>query len=53
MLATTFFHGVPTREAAAERLDLPPSTYRRHLARGIGQVCDRLWERELYGAAAE
>ncbi|MFF7472798.1 ATP-binding protein [Streptomyces sp. NPDC008092] len=49
VLATTFFHGVPTREAAAERLGLPPSTYRRHLTRGVEQVCDRLWERELYG----
>ena len=53
VLATTFFHGVPTREAAAERLSLPLSTYRRHLARGIEQVCDQLWEQELYGATAE
>jgi DNA-directed RNA polymerase specialized sigma24 family protein len=46
-LATTYFHGTPTQEAAAERLGLPFSTYRRHLTRGIERVCDQLWEREI------
>jgi hypothetical protein len=47
----TFFRGVPTQEAAAERLGLPLSTYRRHLARGVEEICDVLWGREVYGAA--
>lgn len=46
-LATTYFHGTPTQEAAAERLGLPFSTYRRHLTRGIERVCDQLWQREI------
>ncbi|MFF2525371.1 AAA family ATPase [Streptomyces liangshanensis] len=50
VLALTYLRGVPTQEAAAERLGLPFSTYRRHLARGNGLVCDRLWGRELHGA---
>jgi hypothetical protein len=41
---------VPTQEAAAERLGLPLSTYRRHLSRGTEEVCARLWSQELYGA---
>ncbi|WP_113700511.1 ATP-binding protein [Nonomuraea lactucae] len=48
-LATTYFHGVPRQEAAAERLGLPFSTYRRHLDVGVRHVCDLLWDRELHG----
>lgn len=44
-----FFRGAPTHEAAAERLGLPLSTYRRHLARGLQEICDLLWGRELFG----
>ncbi|WP_305790153.1 ATP-binding protein [Symbioplanes lichenis] len=44
-LATTYFHKVPTQEAAAERLGLPFSTYRRHLTRGLDRVAAALWER--------
>jgi AAA ATPase domain len=44
---TTFFLPVPTQEAAAARLDLPFSTYRRHLARGTERICEYLWDREL------
>jgi len=43
----TYFLRTPTQEAAAERLGLPFSTYRRHLVAGIAQVCDWLWNREL------
>ncbi len=39
-------------EAAAELLDLPFSTYRGHLTRGLERVVDWLWQRELYGAGA-
>jgi hypothetical protein len=40
---------VPTQEAAAERLGLPFSTYRRHLGSGIERITAWLWERELRG----
>jgi hypothetical protein len=36
-----------TQEAAAELLDLPFSTYRRHLRAGIDRVSAELWRREL------
>jgi hypothetical protein len=48
-MATAFFRGVPTQEAAAARLGLPLGTYRRHLSRGLEEVCELLWSRELYG----
>ncbi len=48
-LTTTFLDGTPTQEAAARRLGLSFSTYRRHLARGIERVCAMLWEREVGG----
>jgi hypothetical protein len=48
-VATTYFKRVPTQEAAAERLGLPFSTYRRHLTAGTEQVTAWLWERELHG----
>jgi hypothetical protein len=48
-VATTYFRGVPTQEAAAERLGLPFSTYRRHLTAGVARLTAWLWERELHG----
>ena len=48
-LACTFFEPAATQELAAERLGLPFSTYRYHLAGGIRQVTERLWHRELHG----
>ena len=45
----TYLHPAPTQEAAAERLDLPFSTFRRHLTAGVDRVVDWCWERELYG----
>jgi hypothetical protein len=44
---TAHFLHVPTQEAAAERLGLPFSTFRRHLVAGTTRVCDWLWDREL------
>lgn len=44
---TTYFERVPTQEAAAQRLGLPFSTYRRHLTAGVQRICDYLWEQEL------
>ncbi|GAB7052982.1 ATP-binding protein [Catenuloplanes indicus] len=43
VLTTTFLSGAPTQEAAARRLGLPFSTYRRHLTVGLSTLCDRLW----------
>ncbi|WP_320775660.1 ATP-binding protein [Streptomyces sp. CRN 30] len=45
-LYTTYFQRVRTQQGAAQRLGLPFSTYRRHLAQGTALVCDALWERE-------
>lgn len=49
-LVTTYFSRVPTQEAAAERLGLPFSTYRRHLAAGLERVAEILWHQEVFGA---
>jgi hypothetical protein len=48
-LAHTYLHPLPTQEQAAEALDLPFSTYRRHLKTGIVRVTERLWQWELHG----
>ncbi|MFK0252812.1 AAA family ATPase [Streptomyces sp. NPDC090445] len=40
----------PTQEAAARRLGLPYSTYRRHLKTAVDRICDSLWSQELGGA---
>jgi len=49
-LESTYLRPAPTQEAAAELLDLPFSTYRGHLTRGLERVVDWLWQRELDGA---
>jgi hypothetical protein len=48
-LNRTYFHPAPTQEKAAELLDLPFSTYRRHLSAGVARLIDSLWHRELHG----
>jgi hypothetical protein len=48
-LLHTYFEPAPTQERAAELLDLPFSTYRRHLTGGIQHVVAWLWQRELNG----
>lgn len=48
-ITMTFMQNTPTQQAAADRLGLPFSTYRRHLTRGLERVCDLLWQRELLG----
>jgi hypothetical protein len=48
-LATAYLHAAPTQEAAAERLAISLSTYRRHLARGTDLIVQGLWEGELHG----
>jgi hypothetical protein len=48
-LVATYVKPAPTQEAAAERLDLPFSTYRRHLTKGVERVVDFVWRRESRG----
>ncbi|MGP3942056.1 hypothetical protein [Streptomyces sp. 6N106] len=44
-----YFIWAPTQEMAAERLELPFSTYRRHLVSGVERMIDLLWQQELRG----
>ncbi len=43
----TYLQPAPTQEVAAEMLDLPFSTYRRHLKEGIENLVETLWRQEL------
>ena len=45
----TYLRRTTTQEAAAARLGLPFSTYRRHLGQGVARIVDWCWEREIYG----
>ncbi|MGP4030298.1 hypothetical protein [Actinomadura sp. 3N407] len=47
VLDRTFVRAAPTQEAAAEVLDLPFSTYRRHLVRAMERLTDLLWAVEI------
>jgi hypothetical protein len=47
VLHRTYLRPAPTQEAAAEVLDLPLSTYRRHLARALDHLTDLLWTIEI------
>jgi hypothetical protein len=47
VLNRTYVHAAPTQEAAAQVLDLPFSTYRRHLARAHERLTDLLWAVEI------
>lgn len=48
-LERTYVRPTPTQERAAEVLDLPFSTYRRHLTEGVARVVAELWDAEVYG----
>jgi hypothetical protein len=48
---TTYLAPAATQEAAAARLGLPFSTYRRHLTLGVERIVSWLWDREVYGTA--
>ena len=50
-LDRTYIHPAPTQERAAELLDIPFSTYRRHLKSAIEAVADQLWTIEIGGFA--
>ncbi|RUT03545.1 hypothetical protein DSM106972_051840 [Dulcicalothrix desertica PCC 7102] len=43
----TYISPAPTQEQAAELLDLPFSTYRRHLKAGMERVAQILWQQEI------
>ncbi len=45
----TYLEPAASQEVAAELLDLPFSTYRRHLSRGVEQIVTWLWQQELSG----
>ncbi len=45
-LDRTYLRPAPTQERAAELLDLPFSTYRRHLTQGVERLTARLWHQE-------
>ncbi|MFH8485175.1 AAA family ATPase [Streptomyces longisporoflavus] len=44
-----FVEGASTQEAAARRLGLPFSTYRRHLAGAVERITDIMWRHEIDG----
>ena len=46
-LDQTYIHPAPTQEQAAEMLDIPFSTYRRHLKEGIDHIVEILWQEEI------
>jgi hypothetical protein len=48
-LLYTYLQPMANQELVAERLDLPFSTYRRHLSAGLSQIQTLLWQRELQG----
>lgn len=47
VLELTYFNPASKQEAAAQRLSLSFSTYRRHLALAVGRLIEWLWQREL------
>ena len=46
VLDLTYFNPTPKQEAAAERLGMSFSTYRRQLAAAVGRLTDWLWQQE-------
>jgi hypothetical protein len=47
VLDRTYLRPAPSQEAAAQVLDLPFSTYRRHLAQATERLADALWSVEI------
>ncbi|MGW2836230.1 ATP-binding protein [Streptomyces sp. NPDC001493] len=46
---TAFVEGASTQQAAARRLGLPFSTYRRHLTASVQRIADIMWRHEADG----
>jgi TolB-like protein len=49
VLELTYFNPVPKQDAAADRLGLSFSTYRRYLRSSVDRICDWLWQQEQEG----
>lgn len=49
-ITAAYIKAALTQEAAANRLGMPFSTYRRHLRTGVDRVSDALWHHELTGS---
>jgi hypothetical protein len=47
----TYLQPAGTQQGAADLLNLPMSTYRRHLAKGVERLTALLWQRELAARA--
>jgi hypothetical protein len=47
----TYLQPAGTQQGAADLLNLPMSTYRRHLAKGVQRLTALLWQRELAARA--
>jgi hypothetical protein len=45
----TYIQPAPTQAKAAELLDLPMGTFRRHLKSGIERITEMLWQQEVGG----
>jgi hypothetical protein len=52
-VTATYVEATRTQEAAAQRLDVPFSSYRRHLAKGTDRVVEWLWRRDIGTATQE
>jgi TolB-like protein/Flp pilus assembly protein TadD len=46
VLDLTYFHPATKQEAAANRLGMPFSTYRRHLTASVDRLTEWMWQRE-------
>jgi hypothetical protein len=46
-LYRSYVQPAATQESAAELLDLPFSTFRRHLKAGVIRITEQLWQREV------
>ena len=53
VLDLTYLNPAPKQEAAANRLGLPYSTYRRHLTAGVDRLTEWLWKQELEALRVE
>jgi adenylate cyclase len=53
VLELTYFNPAPKQEAAAARLGLSFSTYRRYLSSGVGRLVEWLWQQEQHAQAAD
>jgi adenylate cyclase len=53
VLNLTYFNPAPKQEVAADRLGMPFSTYRRHLAISVARIVEWLWQRDREAVQTE